>query len=89
MRVPAKQKLRRWLETKRDEGWTQKKLADAVSAKQSSVSRWCDDQNKERPNEQRQRLLEGVTGIAQSDWWTAKERRAAAKVSKLRDRSAA
>lgn len=80
MRVPAKRKLRHWLEERRGDGWTQKRLADTVGAQQSSVSRWMDDGSKDRPNDQRQGLLEELTGITRDDWRTARERRDAEKL---------
>lgn len=77
MPVPAKKKLRRWLLDHKAEDWTQKRIADAVGVQQSAVSRWCDDESKDRPTEPRQLLLEKLTGIARGDWLTAKERREA------------
>lgn len=77
MRVPAKKKLRDWL---KDNGWSQRKLADTVGVEeQSSVSRWCDDAAKERPTERRRELIEGLTGISRDDWLTADERKEAKK----------
>ncbi len=76
MRVPAKQKLRTWLDEK---GWNQKRLAETLGVQQSSVSRWCDDGSKERPTDHRQGLLEELTGIPRDEWRTAKERKDAKK----------
>ncbi len=76
MRLPAKRKLRDWL---KDKGWGQKELADTLGAQQSSVSRWCDDNSKERPNDRRRALIEELTGIDAAEWQTAKECRAAEK----------
>lgn len=77
MRVPAKRKLREWLKSNKDKGWNQTRLAKTVDADQSSVSRWCDDDSKERPSDQRQGLIEKLTGIERVDWLTAKERKEA------------
>lgn len=54
--------------------WTQKRLATACSVNQSSVSLWL--RERARPSASKRTLIRQISGIEESSWLLAKERRA-------------
>lgn len=62
--------LRDWLVAS---GKRQSDLAKAVGVSQGTLSRWLSGDLV--PDAHNQDILEKLTGVARSAWWTAKERR--------------